>query len=304
MARGLSLSNGALRRGLSFLVPVFVPLLALLAWAIQPAGPAEVAEDYLKAAYAGDYARAYDFISLEDRRHKTREAYVAENGPLQGFALVAARALARHVRLEDVRVTISGDRATVEARVMSLDGNASGIREIVFAQKEDPDLTLTERRRLFRRLERLIGAGQVPRLENEVALELRRREGRWGVYLGWAEAIPVRFTAAIKDGLPFEFRSLQEVVLARPGETLRAAYHVKNLSDRPVTAKADHSVEPEGALDTVQCFCFIQLTLQPGEEQELPVVFRVKWDLPEGVKSIRNHYDFYPLESFPGRQEP
>lgn len=46
-------------------------------------------------------------------------------------------------------------------------------------------------------------------------------------------------------------------------------------------------------------FCFIQITLAPGEEKELPLVFRVHWDTPRNVKEFRVTYDFYPIEKFP-----
>lgn len=118
-----SLARRLRHRAAFLLIPVALPVVALLAWSLQPPGPTEVVEGYLRSVYAGDYARAYDFISLEDQRYKTRAEYVAD------------------------------------------------------------------------------------------------------------------------------------------------------LSDQPVTAKAYHSVEP------------------------------VRWDLPEGVESVRNHYDFYPIETFPTRVE-
>jgi cytochrome c oxidase assembly protein subunit 11 len=95
---------------------------------------------------------------------------------------------------------------------------------------------------------------------------------------------------------------LREVVLAKPGETLQTVYRAKNLSDQPVVAKARHVDRPEeylAFLSIVQCFCFIQQTLQPGEEAELPLVFRVEWDVPLEVRDFYVHYEFYPIESFP-----
>jgi cytochrome c oxidase assembly protein subunit 11 len=70
-----------------------------------------------------------------------------------------------------------------------------------------------------------------------------------------------------------------------------------------VTAKARHQDEPKGLadkyLEIVQCFCFIQQTLAPGEEKELPVVFRVRWDVSKEVREFRVNYEFYPIDKFP-----
>lgn len=129
-----------------------------------------------------------------------------------------------------------------------------------------------------------------------------RERGKWRVSLDWAGALRVRFVAEVKEGLPWEFRPVQETVLARPGETLQTLYKVKNLSNRPITAKARHLDEPKEQarkyLEIIQCFCFIQITLAPGEEKELPLVFRVHWDAPEEAKEFRVTYDFYPIEKF------
>jgi len=52
-------------------------------------------------------------------------------------------------------------------------------------------------------------------------------------------------------------------------------------------------------LEIVQCFCFIQQTLAPGEEKEFPLVFRVNWNAPEELKELRVSYEFYPIDKFP-----
>ncbi len=105
------------------------------------------------------------------------------------------------------------------------------------------------------------------------------------------------------EGLPWSFEPMQDLVSAKPGETLQAIYTAKNLSDKPITAKARHINEPKELaskyLEIVQCFCFIQQTLAPGEEKEFPLVFRVNWNAPEELKEFRVSYEFYPIDKFP-----
>ena len=87
-----------------------------------------------------------------------------------------------------------------------------------------------------------------------------------------------------------------------PGETLQTFYRVKNLSDREITGKAKHILDPPeetSYLEVVFCFCFLQQTLDPGEEQELPVVFRLNYEVPDSIRQMRVRYEFYPIEKFP-----
>lgn len=116
----------------------------------------------------------------------------------------------------------------------------------------------------------------------------------------------VQFEAAVKDGLPWEFWPVEPVVWGKPGETLRALYRARNISDRPATGKAIHLETPQGVadehLEIIQCFCFFQQTLGPGQEKEFPLVFRFRWDTPETVKTLTVRYEFYPIKSFPVAQ--
>ena len=121
----------------------------------------------------------------------------------------------------------------------------------------------------------------MPVLEGEESWNMVRESAGWRVFLNWAGGIRVLFEAKVKDALPGSFWPVQNVVLAKPGETLHVVYRAKNLSDKPVTAKAIHIDEPKDLagkyLQVVQCFCFLQQTLEPGEKIQLPLVFQLDW---------------------------
>jgi cytochrome c oxidase assembly protein subunit 11 len=59
----------------------------------------------------------------------------------------------------------------------------------------------------------------------------------------------------------------------------------------------------EAHFEVIQCFCFIQQTLEPGEEMELPLLFRVNEDISPDIHTIDVHYEFYPLEHFKQKWE-
>ena len=90
--------------------------------------------------------------------------------------------------------------------------------------------------------------------------------------------IEVRFDSNIAPDLPVEFRPKQVSETLRIGETGLAFYTVRNLSDAPVVARATYNVTPHSAgqyFAKLECFCFQDRLIAPGEEAELPVVFFV-----------------------------
>jgi hypothetical protein len=267
-----------------------------------------VVKEYVARVYARDYDNAYELLSSTDRATKSRADYLRENSSFSGFTLELSRRLATYIEYPDVRVeNQDGDGATVTVTLIVPDGNADAVREILFADplRTTPwgeNLSGTERSELLARLDRLHAGGQIPTFETEQTFDVVRERSGWRIFENWGESVRVHFSGEVKHELPWEFAPVQETVLAKPGETLRAVYRAKNLSDQSVTAKARHIDKPEeyaGHLDIVQCFCFVQQTLSPGEEIELPLVFRVAWDAPSELENLYVHYEFYPLESFP-----
>jgi len=289
---------------------------AVLAWSLvlvtiqlseatRPAAPEEMVKTYLRAVYAREYGAAYDWISLEDRKVKTKEEYLRENGAFSGAPLELARTLASLVRFENTKVAITGDRATVTGKVIYPNANDPAIQDMFLEFDEERLAALSPAERAARvdQLRQMARSGRLPVIVGEhEQWELIREDGSWRVFLNWAGALIVRFEGIIQAGLPWEFTPVQPVVRATPGETLQTFYRVKNLGDRRITGKARHIIDPPeeaGYLEIVTAFCFLQQTLNPAEGQELPVVFRVNPEVPESIREIRVRYEFYPLDRFP-----
>ena len=124
---------------------------------------------------------------------------------------------------------------------------------------------------------------------NDEQWELIREGGEWRVFVNWANAIEVAFTSVVSKRLGWEFYPTQDIVLAQPGQTIQMSYVAINNGNQVTTGKARHTV---GSLDIaehleiVACFCFLEQTLEAGESVELPLVFRVDYEVPESVQRL------------------
>ena len=90
--------------------------------------------------------------------------------------------------------------------------------------------------------------------------------------------ISVRFDANIDRDLPWTFAPEQVTQEMRIGERKQAFYRSENLSDKPIKGVASFNVSPDLAgkyFNKIQCFCFNQQTLQPGQSVDMPVLYYV-----------------------------
>lgn len=90
--------------------------------------------------------------------------------------------------------------------------------------------------------------------------------------------LDISFTTAVQRDLPWRFETTTPALTVKLGDAGRAQFRVTNTSDKPITGIATYNVVPEKAgiyFQKVQCFCFEEHTLQPGETQEFPILFFV-----------------------------
>jgi cytochrome c oxidase assembly protein subunit 11 len=118
-----------------------------------------------------------------------------------------------------------------------------------------------------------------------------------------ARKIAVRFDANVAPGLPWKFEPEQTEIEIPIGQVVTVFYSVTNQSARPTTGQAAYNVAPltVGAyFQKINCFCFTEQTMAPGEKREMPVVFYVDPALAadsdnDGLNTITLSYTFYPV---------
>jgi cytochrome c oxidase assembly protein subunit 11 len=117
-----------------------------------------------------------------------------------------------------------------------------------------------------------------------------------------SRTLTMEFDVNVRSELPWSFRPLERSVSFHPGELVQVEFEVRNDSDRVLTGQAVPSWGPQVAgrhLRKLDCFCFTQQTLQPGEVRRMPVVFVVETTLPGEVNYVTMSYTFFQVE---GRQ--
>jgi len=97
---------------------------------------------------------------------------------------------------------------------------------------------------------------------------------------------------------PWDFKPAVRHLTVHPGELTQVMYEFKNVQDRTMAAQAIPSYAPMQAsahFNKLECFCFNEYTLKPGESKQWPVVFVIDPKLPKDVKTITLSYTFFEV---------
>ena len=137
---------------------------------------------------------------------------------------------------------------------------------------------------------------------NVLSLAERRSAG-WGAagdaantQVDTSRTITVEFDANARG--PWDFKPAQRSMEVHPGQLATVMYEFRNVQDRRMAAQAIPSYAPRQAaphFNKLECFCFNEYTLEPGESRQWPVVFVVDPKLPSDVRTITLSYTFFEV---------
>jgi cytochrome c oxidase assembly protein subunit 11 len=111
-----------------------------------------------------------------------------------------------------------------------------------------------------------------------------------------SRTVSVEFDANARG--PWDFKPDARTMRVHPGEVITVVYEFRNRQDRVMTAQAIPSYAPKQAtayFNKLECFCFSEHTLQPGESKRWPVVFVIDPKLPKDVATITLSYTFFEV---------
>lgn len=117
-----------------------------------------------------------------------------------------------------------------------------------------------------------------------------------------AELITVHFDTTVPDNLPWAFEATQPSVKVVPGETALSFFRVKNNSERAITGVATYNVHPPKLglyFQKIQCFCFEEQRILPGETVDMPVFYFIDPDMLDDpqvsyITDVTLSYTFFP----------
>jgi cytochrome c oxidase assembly protein subunit 11 len=113
-----------------------------------------------------------------------------------------------------------------------------------------------------------------------------------------SRSITVEFDANSRG--PWQFKPAQRSLQVHPGELTTVVYEFQNVQNRRMSAQAIPSYAPQQAIkhfNKLECFCFQQYTLEPGEKKSWPVAFVIDPKLSRDVKTITLSYTFFEVGS-------
>jgi cytochrome c oxidase assembly protein subunit 11 len=133
---------------------------------------------------------------------------------------------------------------------------------------------------------------------NESLVTGKSGAGNFNTQIDTSRTITVEFDANARG--PWDFKPAQSSVRVHPGEVTTVMYEFRNVQNRTMSAQAIPSYAPQQAMahfNKLECFCFNQYTLAPGESKKWPVVFVIDPKLAKDVTTITLSYTFFEVGS-------
>ena len=120
-----------------------------------------------------------------------------------------------------------------------------------------------------------------------------------------SRTVKVRFDTNVDPGLAWRFEPEQRQVTVHLGEEKLVYFRATNLSQRPIVGAANYNVTPErtaGWFNKIQCFCFTEQLLKPGQSVDMPVIFFVDSDMAkdrayDDINTITLSYTFHEAKT-------
>jgi hypothetical protein len=263
--------------------------------------PFDVVKAYLKAGYARDYAKAYQYISAQDQRVWDEKSYSLQNASFNGFALELAQKLAESMQIWVIDQQRNSDRAryTIGYQVPTADELSS----LLFDW--DPDklnaLARPRQKQLLETLEKLKKDGKMITIKGQETFELIADEGGWKIFYDWASDTIVHFKMSLPPASGIDIHLLNSQFLVKKDEPFQITLKLRNHGKQAVLARIIHHFEPrdiENYIDLIACGALQPIALRPGDEQEISSAYMIQSGIRPGMKiAVTYEFQLEPLPS-------
>ncbi|VAW77285.1 Cytochrome oxidase biogenesis protein Cox11-CtaG, copper delivery to Cox1 [hydrothermal vent metagenome] len=111
-----------------------------------------------------------------------------------------------------------------------------------------------------------------------------------------SRTVTVEFIASLNQSMPWDFRPEVSSMKVHPGKMYRTTFYAKNRTNKAMTGQAVPSVTPGLAarhFKKTECFCFTEQRFSAGEGRDMPLMFMVDRELPDGIEVVTLSYTFF-----------
>lgn len=126
-----------------------------------------------------------------------------------------------------------------------------------------------------------------------------------GIQVDESRTIRVTFMATNNEEMPWEFKPNQAVVEVHPGEVANISYFAENTTDRPMVSRSVPNFVPTSSAEyfhKVECFCFENQPLGPGESADMGLQFYIDPELPKHITNITASYTIFDITEMVNKQ--
>jgi hypothetical protein len=255
--------------------------------------PLEVVHSYLKATYAREFHKAYDYLSSADQSVRDKDSYVRAQGEFTGFTRKVARKLADLMALEVMEHIAAGERSKIKvAYAVPAPGDVSSLLFEWDSEKLNA-LSLKEQQGLLDNLKERKKAGKLVMLQGQETFELVREGKTWRIFQDWAAGVKIQIHTAVPSGSQIDVKLSQKEVITKGAEPFQVHLKIKNRGSDTVVVSMRHILEPAEAaedLEIIQCGLLRPVPLRPEIEQEFSMAYLLSEATRQKVRDLTLTY--------------
>lgn len=257
--------------------------------------PLATVDGYLRANYARDFGRAYDYLSSADRQVRTRQNFVNSQGTYSSFTLEVARRLAGFMKVWLIEQKEISGRLIIKAgyRVPA----PAELSDLLLNWDEDHlnALSMDKQKELLAELDARNKSGKLLNIEGQETVELVKETDSWKVFLDWAAGTRVMLQNKLSGGNMLEIRFAMTEVMAKHDELFLVNLKIRNPNPHPVTFTVGHLLEPPEVADhlqLVECGLLTPTTLEAKQEKEFAMAYQLSASAGLTHREVKLTYEF------------